>query len=146
MSATYTIAHGHAGSPTHWARPGIEPMSSLILVKFISTEPQRELLDTLHYTHLGKYVSLILPTFSYILPLFYILILNYENLYIVNFWIKREFVRVPVVLQWKQIWLGTMRLQVWSLASINGLRIQRFHELWCRSQMRLGSSVAMAAV
>ena len=33
--------------------------------------------------------------------------------------------------QWKQIWLGTVRLQVWSLASLSGLRHSR--EQWCRS-------------
>ena len=31
---TYTTAHGHIGSLTHWARPGIEPESSWILVRF----------------------------------------------------------------------------------------------------------------
>ena len=31
-SATCTAAHGNAGSLTHWARPGIEPASSWILV------------------------------------------------------------------------------------------------------------------
>ena len=30
---------------THWERPGIEPASSWILVRFTSTEPQRELPD-----------------------------------------------------------------------------------------------------
>ena len=35
-SLTYTIAHGNAGSLAHWARPGIEPMSSWILVRFIN--------------------------------------------------------------------------------------------------------------
>ena len=29
---------------------------------------------------------------------------------------------VPVVAQWKRIWLGTMRLQVQSLASFSGLK------------------------
>ena len=42
--------------------------------------------------------------------------------------------RVLVVAQQKQIWLGTMRLQVRSLVSLSGLRIRRCHELWCRSQ------------
>ena len=42
-SSTYTIAHGNAGSLTHWVRPGIEPVSSWILVRFISAEPQWEL-------------------------------------------------------------------------------------------------------
>ena len=37
-----------------------------------------------------------------------------------------------------------MRLQVRSLASLNGSRICHCHELWCRSQMWLGSGVAVA--
>ena len=46
---------------------------------------------------------------------------------------------VPVVAQRKQIRLVTMRLQVRSLASLSGLRIQHCHELWSRSQMQLRS-------
>ena len=41
--AVYTTAHGNAGSLTHWVRPGIEPASSWILVRFVSTEPWWEL-------------------------------------------------------------------------------------------------------
>ena len=37
------------------------------------------------------------------------------------------------------------RFQVWSLASLSGLRIQCCHELWCRPQMRLRSGVAEVA-
>ena len=51
---------------------------------------------------------------------------------------------VPDVAQWKQIQLVTMRLRVPSLASLSGLRLQRSHELWCRSLTRLGSQVAVA--
>ena len=40
---------------------------------------------------------------------------------------------VPVVAQWKRIQLGTMKLQVRSLASLSGLRIWHCCELWCRS-------------
>ena len=47
VSAAYTTAYGNARSLTHWARPGIEPASSWILVRFISAEPQRELLKWL---------------------------------------------------------------------------------------------------
>ena len=43
-SATYTTAHGDVGSLTHWERPGMEPASSRMLVRFISTEPHWELL------------------------------------------------------------------------------------------------------
>ena len=41
--AIYIRAHGNAGSLTHWARPGIEPVSSWTLVGFISAEPRQEL-------------------------------------------------------------------------------------------------------
>ena len=33
---TYTTAHSNAGSLTHWARPGIEPTSSWMLVGFVN--------------------------------------------------------------------------------------------------------------
>ena len=46
---------------------------------------------------------------------------------------------VSVVVQQKRIRLGIMRLRVRSLASLSGLKIWRCHELWCRSQMWLGS-------
>ena len=43
MSATYTTAHGNARSLTHLGSPGIEPMSSWVLVGLITTEPRQEL-------------------------------------------------------------------------------------------------------
>ena len=39
-----------------------------------------------------------------------------------------------------------MRIQVQSLASLSGLRIQYCHKLWYRSQMQLRSGVAVAVV
>ena len=33
-SATYTIAHGNTRSLTHWTKPGMEPKSSWMLVRF----------------------------------------------------------------------------------------------------------------
>ena len=45
-----------------------------------------------------------------------------------------------------RIRLGTMRLQVPSLASLSGLRTQRCCQPRCRSQTRLGSPVAVAVV
>ena len=43
---------------------------------------------------------------------------------------KRKDSGVPIVAQWKQIQLGTMRLGVWSLALLSGLRIWSCCELW----------------
>ena len=45
-SVTYTAAHGHARSSTHWVRSGMEPKSSKstwILVRLVTTEPWQEL-------------------------------------------------------------------------------------------------------
>ena len=42
-STTYTTAHGNTGSLTRWGRPGIEPTSSWILVRLVTTEPLWEL-------------------------------------------------------------------------------------------------------
>ena len=36
-------SHSKAGFLTHWVGPGIEPTSSWILVRFITTKPQQEL-------------------------------------------------------------------------------------------------------
>ena len=44
----YTTAHSNARSLTHWARPGIKPASSWILVGFITTKPLWELLVKRH--------------------------------------------------------------------------------------------------
>ena len=38
-----TYSHSNMRSLTHWTGPGIEPASSWILVKFVTTEPQQEL-------------------------------------------------------------------------------------------------------
>ena len=57
---------------------------------------------------------------------------------------KAEELGVPIVAQWKQIRLGTMRLWVQSLASLSDLRIRHCPELLCRSQTQLGSRVAAA--
>ena len=39
-----------------------------------------------------------------------------------------------------------MRTLVQSLAPLSGLRMQRCQELWCKSQMRLESGIAVTVV
>ena len=51
---------------------------------------------------------------------------------------------VPIMVQWNQIQLGTMKFQGWSLALLSGLRIWYCRELWCRWKRLLGSCVAVA--
>ena len=46
-SGTYTTAPGNTGSIIHWVRPGIKPVSSWILVRFVSTAPRRRELPLL---------------------------------------------------------------------------------------------------
>ena len=54
---------------------------------------------------------------------------------------KYKYIGVRIVAQQKRIWLGTMTLQVWSLALLSGLRIWSCCELWYRLQMRLRSGI-----
>ena len=53
---------------------------------------------------------------------------------------------VPVMAQWLTNPTRDHEVQVWSLASLSGLRIWHCHELWCRSKTQLGSQVAVAVV
>ena len=46
--------------------------------------------------------------------------------------------------QQKLIWLVSIRVQVWSLTSLSGLRIWHSHELWCRVHTWLGSHIIVA--
>ena len=48
---------------------------------------------------------------------------------------------IPIVAQWKQIQLVSVRMQVWPLALLSGLGIQFCHEPWYRSQTQLGSQL-----
>ena len=50
------------------------------------------------------------------------------------------------MVQRKRIQLVTMGLQVRSLASLSGLRIRCYRELWCKSQTQLRSHVAAAPI
>ena len=59
---------------------------------------------------------------------------------------EKRFPGVPVVAQRKRVRLGTMTMRVRSLASLSELRILCCRELWCRSQTRLRSQVAVAVV
>ena len=40
-------SHSNAGSLIHWARPGLKPSSSWILVGFVTSEPGRKLLQVM---------------------------------------------------------------------------------------------------
>ena len=59
---------------------------------------------------------------------------------------KILFLGVPIVVQWKWIQFVSIRIQVQSLASLSGLRIQHCRELWCRSQTWLESHIAVSVM
>ena len=74
-SVTYTTSHGNARPLTHRARPGIEPMSSWILVRFVTTEPRWELqyffLEVFNDNHIGGSIGSVyshFPVFTEIGP------------------------------------------------------------------------------
>ena len=51
VSVSYTTAHVNAGSLTYWERPGIKPVSSWMLSRFVSAESWWELLKYLYITN-----------------------------------------------------------------------------------------------
>ena len=51
---TYTTAQGNVGSLNHGAGPGIEFVSSWILVGFITTESQQELPELFNQSNINK--------------------------------------------------------------------------------------------
>ena len=63
-----------------------------------------------------------------------------------TFSLKTPFSGVPIVAQWLTNLTSNHELRVWSLALLSGLGIRCCRELWRRSQMWLGSHVAVAVV
>ena len=113
MSVTYPIAHGIARSLTHWARPWMVPASSWILVRFVSTEPQWELLPVLY---LILIVITPIHTCDKTHKSVYLYTHKWVHVKLVKSWSFR-------VAQWVMNWLVFMKMQVRSLASLSGLRI-----------------------
>ena len=64
---------------------------------------------------------------------------SFGSLYLYKMVELKIFLGVPIMMQQKWIWLVSMRIWAWSLASLSGSGIWRFCELGCRSQTRLGS-------
>ena len=71
------------------------------------------------------------------------MLMSHRNQYL-GFLLKIKLWGASFVVRRKRIQLASTRMQVWSLASLSGLRIQRCRELWCRLQMQLGSRLAVA--
>ena len=59
---------------------------------------------------------------------------------------KKAKIEVPAVAQQKQIRVASMRMWVWSLASLSGSGIWHCRELWCRLHTWLGAHVPVAVV
>ena len=64
--------------------------------------------------------------------------------WILQMWQENRTGKFLVRLRGLRTQLVSMRMQVWSLASLSGLRIRHCCELWSRSQTQLGSQVAVA--
>ena len=138
ISLTYTTALGNTGSPTQWARPGIEPESSWILAGFGSAVPQWELPETQVYILLDSH------SYSFSLGMHSC---SYSPSLSQKKKKKEKRKKKKGFPSWLSVlWPTSMRTQVWALSLSSGLRIQRCHELCCRSQMWLWSCIAVAVV
>ena len=63
---TCRTPHGNARSLTHWVRPGIEPTSSWILVRFVSAEPQWEFSGIIFLIYLSDIVLWVYRNATYL--------------------------------------------------------------------------------
>ena len=61
-------------------------------------------------------------------------------------WIKKAKEEFPSWLSGLRTQLISMRTQIRSIISLSGVRIRCFPKLWCRSQMQLGSWVAVTVL
>ena len=95
-SATYTTAHSNTRSLTYWVGPGIKPISSWILLRFITTEPQWEFSD-LFYCFVFCVYLLFLFSISFISTL----VASYFNIPI--FYEKPEAQKVNLLLQYNRV-------------------------------------------
>ena len=59
---------------------------------------------------------------------------------------KKKKKSIPIMAQHKWILLASMRMQVWSLVLLSGLRIWCCYELSCRSQRWLRSGIAVTVM
>ena len=56
-------------------------------------------------------------------------VMHFSRYFLLQVCFRNQVQGVPIVAQWKWIWLASMRTQVRSLASLSGLRIQCCREL-----------------
>ena len=130
----------------HWARPGIELMDTSQVLNPLNHNRK----SSIHFLCLSTYASRSCSAYTYIVtPITQIKITLHSIfkttclLHFLKLW-NSEFLLLNRTSSTSWIRLVTMRLRVWSLASLSGLRIQPCRELWCRLQTRLGSGVAVA--
>ena len=140
MSVTYTTIHGNTRSLTHWARPGIEPMSSRILVTLVSSEPQREL-----QFHFLLFFD---PNRNFVFRPQQELCISFRTI-LNNSWYsfhlnQKGGLGISIVLSQLGTQVASMRIWIQFLAWPTGLRIWRCHELQCGLQIPLGPYVAVA--
>ena len=90
----------------------------------------------------------LLDSFLFTLAMVYTQDQNWHNKHEISLMIKNWtcLMEFPLWLSQLRTQLVSMRMQVWSWALLSGLRIWHYHELFCRSKMRLRSDIAVAVV
>ena len=81
----YTTAHSNARSLTHWERPGINPSSSWILVRFVSAEPWWELPTASTSDRLLSFQETTWPKAAPVFFFFFLIFIDVQLIYNVNF-------------------------------------------------------------
>ena len=107
-------AHSNTASLTHWARQGIEPVSSWILVRFITAEPPRELLKNILNFSLKLYFF---PFYPLSIPL-----------RVVEFWVKLKKATLILTTGGQQIDLYLLTMK--RMQDRKDVPISTYHHCW----------------
>ena len=78
-SMTCTTVHSNARSLTHGARPGIEPATSWLLIRFVSAAPQQELPMRSDNSFFPSQFFLLMLVMVYVLCVFHDPLISHAN-------------------------------------------------------------------
>ena len=101
-SVAHTTAHSNGRSLTHWARPGLKPASSWILVTFVTAEPWWELEEYFYFLKnifirvdlqcsINFYCTAKWPSYTYIYM--------HSFSHIIFHYVPSQMIRVPYAIQ-----------------------------------------------
>ena len=143
-SASYTTADCNTRSLNHWMRPGIKHASSWMLVRFVSAEPRRELLDSTTLNQSWQFYSA-LGISRDTKPTGIIYLFFFFFVYPMAYGVPRPWIRCkPQVWPMPQLWQGWISNRLCKARDQNLVPVlQRWHQSHCTTVRTPGIMVVI---